>query len=822
MNQQINEQRAQVNLPLPITSFVGRKREIAEVTAMLATTRLLTLTGAAGCGKSRLALRVAGDCLEFTDGVCWIDLTHLAAPDLVPATAAKALGVEMPSNVAPLEALTQALAGMKVLIVFDNCEHVLSACAELATSLTAGPGPHVLATSLWPLGVPGETVYPVAPMELPPAGQTVAAQEDYDAVALFVERARTVLPRFTLTAGNAETVVTICRRLDGIPLAIELACARVNVLTLDEIAQRLDSRFSLLTTVAPISLSRHQTLRAAIDWSHDLLASPEQMALRRLSVFAGEFSLANAETVCATEDLDPDQVLDLLTSLINKSFVNASTLRRGEARYTLLESIRLYGQEKLAEAGESETTRDRHLQCYARLAEEALPKLSGEFQHLWLNRLESEHDNYRAAMAWAIDGDPPDSGRVEAGLRIANALYHFWIIRDYTAEGLRWFERLVEHADDEIALVVRANALAYATIMAHYRGDVAVERQYMAQAERLAQTVGDIDQEALAWLLATRAFAARKSGNYEVELALAGQIFRIYRELEDWHQLGVVLSLYSPSAIAAGRYDLARQMLDESLVLLRREGNRHRMAMALNWLGDLARCEGDYSQALAVYEESIALLRGLDAERDLASVLHNMGHALIHAGDSRRARDLFDESIALHQKHRNTTGAAECLIGYAALAAEFGLPGACARLLAAVVTIGGNEVATAWPATRLEYDRYLARVRGELTGAEFESAWAAGSALNRDEAISYAQNLPRKSAAQAAGLVKTDSLTVREREVAALIAQGKSNGEIAEELVISKRTVEKHVANILGKLAFTNRAQIIRWVLEAGSQENSE
>jgi predicted ATPase/DNA-binding CsgD family transcriptional regulator len=797
------------SLPAIMTSFVGRELEATDTKNLLASSRQVTLIGAAGCGKTRLAVYVASSLSsDYRDGAHFIDFTRLDDPALIPQFVARALHIAEQPGRSWLDTLVKGLHDRHLLLILDNCEHVLSACTQLANLLLEATSVRILATSREPLRVRGEIVYPLNPMSLPPASTTPDDISQSDAIQLFVERARAVLPSFELTAENAQGIISICRKLDGIPLAIELASARVNVLAVEQIAARLDDRFALLSTPSHVTHNPHETLQAALDWSHDLLSNAEQALLRRLAVFAGGFSLRAAEAVCAGEAVRVVQVLDLLSSLVNKSLVVANTLQRNEARYTLLETIRQYAHQELVAAGEWAVLRDRHLQHLLKLTEETEPKLLGEYQQLWLDWLEGEFDNIRAAVVWSLE-----SSQIESGLRIIVALYQFWTIRDYAEEGFAWVEQLLAKANDSVALAVRANAVAYAMTLAGFRGHSQAIQDYSREAAFLAETAG-LDKDALRWALTGQYYAARVAGDHETEYALAMRILQLQRESGTTYELGTGLTIFSFTAMSIGKYDIARAMLDEGLPLLRQLKNPYRVAMALNFSGDLSRCEQNYAQAQAAYEESIALLREIDAVRDLASALHNLGHACLHLGAVVRAHDLFNESMAIHQTQANTPGITECLIGYAALAIVAGLPAAGARLLAALVAIGGERVVSAWAATQMEYEHYLALASASLSEAEFQAEQIAGRALSLEQAIAYAQ----KTAIQAVALTKTskspDELTSREREVAALIAQARSNGDIADKLVLSKRTVEKHIANIRSKLGFTQRAEIVRWAID--------
>ncbi len=811
------------NFPLQLTSFIGREREIADVKRLLFSSHLITLTGAGGSGKTRLAIQISKSVSEnFADGVWLVDLAPLHEPALVPQLVILALGLRLTADQPLLETLLSFVRSKQLLLLLDNCEHLSEACAQLAQGLLSkAPDLRILATSRVALGIAGENIYqvsglawPVFDKEVKPEGQVHLEFQElmrYDAVRLFVERARAISPNFNLTSENALSTVEICRRLDGLPLALELASARVNVLTIQEITARLTDRFALLISGQHSGHdARHHTLRATIDWSYVLLAKDEQILLRRLAVFESGCTLDTVEAICTGEGIVKGHTLDRISSLISKSFVLADTIGRSQARYRLLETIREYALEKLEEAGETAQLRDRHLDLFLARVEEAAPKLGEAYQQLWLNWLEGEHDNLRAALAWSLE-----SGNIEAGLRIATALVRFWEIRGYVQEGLGWSERLLARTDNRISPSVRVNALVSAAFLAMFLGNAPATLAYGREAVEVAEEVRSEDNPILTFALAGLASGARAAGDYQTAFTIGERAIQLLRDLpgHSFH-LGMALLAQGDVAIQLGYYETARERLDESLGLARKDGDSFRIAHVLNKLGDLARCKQSYAEAQGDYENSAALLREIDAQHDLASILCNLGYACLHLGDVERAKALFSESMAIHSAQENKTGMTECLTGFAATAVMGGLPAVGAHLLAAAAVISGH--ASVWLATRMETEHYLDLARSRLTDGEFQAEQAAGRAMSLEQAINYAQNLLLKPKTPPALEKTPDRLTEREREVAALIGQGKSNSEIATELVLSKRTVETHVSHILSKLGLSSRAQVIRWAIDHG------
>ncbi len=800
-----------MTLPVALTSFVGRTRELADVAQLLASARLVSLVGAGGSGKTRLALRVANDVADqFADGVCWVELARLGDPALVTQAVAKALNIVEQPDALLREALLERVRTKQMLLVLDNCEHMLAACAQLAEALLRGSAVTILATSREPLGIEGEMIYPAPPLALPAVSLPIADVGQYEAIRLFVERARSVRHDFALTPDNADAITEICRRLDGVPLAIELASARVSVLSVQQIAERLDSRLDLLISPAHPD-ERHRTLRATIDWSYDLLSPAEQHLLQRLSAFASGFTLTMAESACAWGDIQRAEVLDLLASLVGKSLVAAETLQGSEARYRLLETIRQYAQEKLKASGEWEAAHTCYLECFLRLTEEVAPKLREPYQQLWFNWLETEHDNIRAALAWALE-----RGRIEAGLRIGVALGLFWQTRAYFHEGYSWLERFLSLADDDVPLAVRAYALVWACFLAEFSGNTAMATTRGQEVVALCEAAGDEGASLLPFALAGLMVGTNAIGDYQTSFALGERAIAAWRERDEPYSLGVQLLNQSEIAIALENYEAANALLNECLSLARQADDPYGIAAALNDLGDLARCEERFDQAKSLFERSLTIWRELGSVREVPMAMHNLASVVLRQGDVGRAQDMFRANLETHRAQRNREGILRGLLGFAALASTLGLAFESAQLYAAVAAHSRPNSAIRWPPEKVDYEHYIGLARQALSDAAFEAAQTSGRAMSVEQAVEQALGLSLSDSAPPSDLAASNDLSAREREVVALVARGLSNGDIATKLVLSKRTVEKHVANILSKLGLTNRAQIVRSAMDHG------
>jgi non-specific serine/threonine protein kinase len=716
------------NLPLPLTSFVGREPELAAVGAALAAHRLVTLTGPGGVGKTRLALRVAAGALgEHPDGVWLAELGGLADPGLVPQAVAAAAGVrEEPGR--PLAAtLAEALRPRRVLVVLDNCEHLLDACAVLTEALLgACPGVRVLATSRAPLGAGGEALCPVPPLRLPPAGDGApgapapapAQLAQSEAVRLFADRAAAARPGFAVTAENAAAVAQVCRRLDGLPLAIELAAARVRALAVGDLAAQLEDRFRLLTGGGRAAPPRLRTLRAAVDWSYALLTQPERALFARLSVFAGGFSLAAAEAVGA-DPPDPGAaagaggggvaghaVLGLLLGLVDQSLVVAEPLTDGSTRYRLLETLRQYAREALEASGTAEAVRERHAAHFLAAVEAAveagvLPRLGpeqaaapprfGPGRAAVRRRLGAARHDLRAALAWLLE-----RGDGERGLRLALALVPFW--GEYSQrEGERWLEELLARSGG--APAQRVGATAAAGHLAWRRGDYG------------------------------RALAL-----YEAAVALA-------REQGERRVLAAALgSLAAAMSRAGGEPGRAAALLGEGLALHRALGDERGIASALLTLGLLAHDQGEPARAVALVEEGLALARRLGpGAGPIALGLRNLGLLAYLQGQPERAEGLTRQALALHHDQAQARGMVWGLATLALVASARGRAGRAARLFGAAERLFGySRPMDVPPRYRDDYDRAVGAARARLGEAAFAGAWAAGRAMALEDAVAYA------------------------------------------------------------------------------------
>jgi len=708
------------NLPLPLTSFIGREREIAEIKSLLDRARLLTLTGAGGSGKTRLAIQAASELVgEAEEEVWWVELAALSDAALLPQAVAATLGVREQSGRELSETLVSYLSTKRLLLLLDNCEHLIAACAELAGKLLrACPHLKVIATSREALGVSGEIVWPVPGLSLTDSDDLLIVEEmpGCEAIRLFVERATAALPRFTLTGKNATTVAQICRRLDGLPLAIELAAARVKALAVEQIAARLDDGFRLLASLSRADLPRHQTLRATIDWSYDLLATAEQVLLHRLSVFAGNLTLEAAEVVCAGAGIAQDNVLDLLSRLVDKSLVTVVEREQdGIACYRLLETVRQYGQERLLASAEASAVRRRHISFFLRLAEEIEPRINTSERRKWLARLADDRGNLRAALRYAIEMKEP-----EIALRLAGAMFWFWFHRGDWTEGRKW----------------NAEAIAECRTL-NLECGVTPDGKTAAPSNPQSSTRNGRDPH-LAKALFGEGVLAWAQGDHAAARSQLEESVAILREIQDRLGLAHALHFFSVELLGHGEHARARALAEESVAIFRQSEDRFGLAVSLASLGVVAQTQADYPSAQSFLAESVDVFRASGDNWGLALPLRNLGILAFRRGDYKQAVAFLQESLILLQQLGERWFISRSLESLAETLAFQGDHERAARLFGAGEALREAVGASVLPFYRNDYERGVAAVRAGLSDEALATAWAAGRAMAMAEAIAFA------------------------------------------------------------------------------------
>ena len=796
------------NLPHDVSSFVGRERERAEAIGLLSKSRLVTLVGPGGVGKTRLALRVARDLLaDFTGGVWLAELGPLNGPDLVPSVIGLAVGVRQQPGQAMVDTLANVFGNDSVLIVLDNCEHLVGACAALAERLLRTcPALSVLATSREPLGVPGEIIWPMPSLSLPPAARRPPALDEVvacDAVKLFVERATAAQPRFVLNEGNAELIVRICRRLDGLPLAIELAAARLRVLSPVEIAERLENRFALLTGGARTAPARQQTLRATVNWSIDMLSEPDCRLFARLSVFPASFSIQAVEAVCADE---PGAVLDALSSLVNRSLVITESGRDGETRYRLLETLRALAAEHLAASGQAEQVHQRHAEWFADQAARAELEFYGPHQGHWLRWVEREHDDLRKAVDWAIEG-----GDATSALRTASACSWSWGLHMRWSESRALLQRVLSMSGALRPTALRGRALLGLGEVSAFLGDLDAAQACFEETTAIGLEIAD---ERLAMEgRGARQLVFQFLGDFTSLEAEAVHILEFARRTGyTWAEIRELETLAHVAA-SRGNRDQAAAYLTDGERLARSTGDIWSLARVLEALGDVRRSAGEHPRAGSLYRESQSLFAELGLG-PYPGVIHNLGYVALAAAEPWAAAEHFGEAMDLFRRVGDWRGAAECVIGFGCVLSASGLTGEAVRLFSAGQAALAALGTQLWPSNRRDYERWLANARNRLADSTFADAWAAGRKLTLESAIAACAAGHVTSPHRAATPVSP--LTAREREVASLVAKGLSNRQVAKALVVTEKTAANHLQRVLDKLDLHSRAQLAARATELG------
>ncbi len=888
------------NLPVQLTSLIGREREMATVQRLLSRedVRLLTLTGTGGTGKTRIGLQIAAELSDrFADGVFFVNLASISDPAFVVPTIAQTLGVKETGNQPLLDLLKVSLRDKHLLLLLDNFEQVISAASQVTNLLAACPKLKIVATSRVVLHVRGEQEFVVSPLAVPDPKHMpdLVALSQYEAVALFISRAQAVKPDFQLTYANARAVAEICACLDGLPLALELAAARIKLLPPQALLARLGQRLAVLTRGASDVPTRQQTLCNTIQWSYDLLNAQEQRLFRRLSVFVGGCTLQAIEASAAALDGEAGRVFEGVASLLDQSLLQQTEQEGEEPRLTMLETIREYGLECLRESGETEASQRAHALYYLALAEEAEAHLKGAQQVLWWRRLEREQENLRAALAWLIGQEEG-----ELVLRLSGALWRFWNIRGYWSEGWCWLEaalqlpqaqgrttwrakaligaaefanrlgHLVSRSlhDEESVSIYRelgdkrglAESLGYLGLSMYSQNDVAAGRTLLEESLALAREVGDPR------ILASALRNLGEFMSYYSDFKSARLCFEesamLYRELKDNYALcGTLLDLVDV-AVSEGNLTQAAALALESHALARELDNRPNIIRALRWLAITKGCQGDAGQAVALLEESLALAREHGHKWQIGNTVLTLGTIALHQGDLQQAETYAQESLRLfrelHNKERTAIALAflgdirriqgdlaqaralctegvllarevgihsflgSSLISLARVAAAEGQSEQAARLFGAAEP-WLNPNTEMHPAGRADYERAVERVRAQLGEKAFAAAWTEGRTMTLEQALA-AQGVvtmltppptkppvtpPAKSPSS-----YPDGLTAREVEVLRLVAQGLTDAQVAERLVISPRTVNTHLKSIYGKIQVTSRSAATRYAIE--------
>jgi predicted ATPase/class 3 adenylate cyclase len=725
------------NIPPQLSSFIGRERELAEVRQRLEKTRLLTLIGPGGTGKTRLSLQLATEMVpNFDDGVWFVELAPLADPALVLQSIASVLGVRAQAGMPLMTIVIDYLREKNLLLILDNCEHLIETSAKLADHfLHNAPRIKIIASSREALGLNGETVYRVPSLSLPE--QAKASRETVigsESVQLFVERASAANPKFLLSDENAFPIAQICSRLDGIPLAIELAASRVSAFTPEQIARRLDDRFKLLTGGSRTALPRQQTLRAMIDWSYDILGQVECRFLRRLSVFAGGWVLEAAESICS--DMD---VLELLPQLVNKSLVTLDD-ECEEPRYRLLETIRQYARDKLLESGEAAEMRNRHLGYYIRLTERAEMQLNSFMALNWVNRLEDEYDNLRTAIEWGLDND------VMGVLRMAGALPNFWFRRGYESEGIQWIHEALErvkqlpNVEGEATrerLAIIAKSWQSVTFMSFSQGNMPLATTAAATCAEYARQLGD--KQLLATVLTFEASAKMMSADFKDVDAIMEEVMAVVNESKDPYSIGMAYGILGARRMQVGKDDeQTRAMVAKGLAALEGNKNRFGHTMVRFAMAMAARYNHRFEEARAQFTVLIPIFLDMGDHHRSNMIRSELAHMDRQEGDYEKAKAAYRETILEWKRLGHRAAVAHQLESFAFIANTHGQFERAARLFGAAEALREAVNISMTEMERIEYEREVAHLKANMDGNIFASCWAEGRAMTMERAVQLA------------------------------------------------------------------------------------
>ncbi len=851
------------NLPAQFTPLIGREQAAAAVCTLLRreSVRLVTLTGPGGVGKTRLSLQAATDLLDdFGDGVCFVPLAPMNDPDLVVPTIAHTLGIKEGGGQPLLDLLKASLQEKRLLLLLDNFEQVVAAAAWLSDILTACPQLKMLVTSRAVLHLRSEHEFPVSPLALPdlehlPANETLAQST---AVALFLERARAARPDFQLTAASSRAIAEICVHLDGLPLLIELAAARIKLLPPQALLARLGHRLQVLTSGGRDAPARQQTLRNTLAWSYELLAGEEQRLFRRLSVFAGGCTLGAVEGLYTALGELPEDLLNGVASLMDKSLLR-QTEREGEPRLLLLETIREYGLEALDASGEMASTRHAHAFYYLALAEDAEAETGGPRQGVWLERLEREHDNLRAALSWSLEQagneEATEGARsMETALRLGGALGRFWVVHGHISEGRTFLERALA-ARAGIEAFVQAKALILAGHLAFIQSDYDSAEPLFQESLALYRELED--QHGTAFALSLLGSVAWTKGHMAKAATLTEEALAISRQVDDLERAANALFILGLVSSSQGEYSKACALYEESVAIHRTLGNKRGIAHALSQLaqvllvsqgdrarvsplleecfdlsrevgfkegiavyycisGQVALSQGDLVTARSLAEKSVALYREIGHQHGTANALGVLGRVCVLEGDDATAQQLYEQSLAISCELQEKWVAAVFLVALGEVVAAQQKLAWAAQLWGAAEAIRDATGVPIPLLARAAYERSVSSARVHLGEKAFTAAWGQGRSMTPKQALGAQGQKPAPTPAATVTPPPTypDGLTAREVEVLRLVAKGFTDAQVAEELVLSPRTVHAHLSSVYSKLGITSRSAATRYAIE--------
>lgn len=794
--------------PSFVSRFIGRQTIFSEIREQIIHgIRLITISGHTGVGKTRLAAELCHWFEASTEmPVHWVSLSTIEENGALWQELAASLGLSEQPGQSMRQMILDALLDRSALFILDNCEQLIPSVRDLAKDLLRqSRGIQILVTSQQALGLQGEKRF-----VLPPLSLHASNKEESEAMLMFEDRAKAQLHDFSLTEENHPAISRICQRLDGLPLAIELAASRIGVLTAEQISKRLDDQFSLLDPTNRAG-SADVTINKAINWSYSLLSPSSKILFRNVSVFDGGFDMEAAEAVCADGGMSSNKVLDQVTKLVDHSLLLADTVENDQVRFRMLQIVKAFAFHELestANKNPSGSTklvelRNRHLNYFRQKSQKIAPKLSGANQRLWFKRLDLDIDNFRAALKWSLN-----AGRIEEGMQLALALGQYWIQRRYLGEGQRWLESLDEAASDAIPMELRLGSAAFASFCASLRLNAEAAQHFGKRAVELAKSTEDPYLNLIAAASYGGYFAV--IGKNDRAYSLVKKALKLAHQINDPFNIGMASFNLAIHAMALDKYDEAQTLIQESLNNASSAGDPFRIGHSYKVLGDLHRLRQSWQEAMQAYSQALEVFEESHAVSNAAMVMHDLANVFLRQGRLDQAKTLLDKAVDLYWSEGNRHGVKETLLGYGMLAIALEEIETAFLILISQKNHINQPAVSFYPASQRDHAAALEKIQAALPESRLPALRVRGMQLSLEETIELGQALPVEKVGSA------PTLTPRQLEVAALIAKGMSNGEIADRLVISKRTVEKHIANILSRLNVRNRVDIVRWAMENG------